>query len=419
MRILVVSLNYSPEPTATGKYTGEMAAWLAEKGHEVTAIAAYPHYPQWDVFPGYKNKGFLVENLDGVKVNRVPCYIPKLERVTGKTRILMELSFTFLSLFYWLSIFFSRRRYSVVIAICPPMQTALFSLIYSKLRQVPFVFHVQDFQVDMAFRLGILKPRLFNRMLYKLESFLIRRASYLSTITRAMCDRAQKKGVDENKLIFFPNWADIDHIKPELRYNDFREGLGYDDADFVVLYSGGMGNKQGLEIIIDVAEKTCHLENVKYLIVGDGGAKSKLTNLAKERDIINMQFLPLQPFDKLPSLLALSDINLIVQRAEAADFVMPSKLSNILSAGRAVIATAGEETGLGSVIVKNRLGLITSPGDVSALAKAIESLMNDRRAVEAMGLAARAYAEKFLNKETILSQFERSLEKISRREHAK
>lgn len=414
MRLLISSLNYTPEPTATGKYTGEMAEALAAKDCNVTVFAAPPHYPQWEVFDGYKNRGFFTEFYKGVTVRRVPCFIPRLNKVSGLTRILMELSYTFSSIVYWLPVLLSRRRYDVVIAICPPMQTALFPLIYSKLRKVPFIFHIQDFQVDMAFRLGMLKPNLFNRMLYKLEAFLLRGATYVSSITDAMLQRAQEKGVAAEQLIYLPNWANIEHVKPGEKYNAFRDSLGYSRSDFIVLYSGGMGVKQGLEILLDAAEALAARADIHFLVVGDGGAKSSLVDQADVRGLTNIQFLPLQRYEKLPVLLALSDVNLIIQREEASDFVMPSKLTNILAAGRPVIATATAGTGLHKVIQEHRLGLTCQPGSATGLVDCIEELSVDHSRLQSIGASARAYAEHHLDKDKILSRFAQQLKAVVR-----
>ncbi|MCW7187338.1 hypothetical protein OHD60_22915 [Escherichia coli] len=53
MKILVYGINYSPELTGIGKYTGEMVEWLAAQGHEVRVITAPPYYPQWQVGENY------------------------------------------------------------------------------------------------------------------------------------------------------------------------------------------------------------------------------------------------------------------------------------------------------------------------------------------------------------------------------
>ena len=121
MKLLICSLNYAPELTATGRYTGEMAEWLATQGHNVDAITAPPHYPEWEVPAKYRDKSFYKEELNSVTVHRVPCYIPPLHKLNALQRIFMECSFTLLSLIYCLKILLQRDKYDIVIAICPPM----------------------------------------------------------------------------------------------------------------------------------------------------------------------------------------------------------------------------------------------------------------------------------------------------------
>ena len=58
MKILIYGVNYAPELTGIGKYSGEMAEWLAAQGHEVRVVTAPPYYPEWSVGEGYSAAGF-------------------------------------------------------------------------------------------------------------------------------------------------------------------------------------------------------------------------------------------------------------------------------------------------------------------------------------------------------------------------
>lgn len=194
-----------------------------------------------------------------------------------------------------------------------------------------------------------------------------------------------------------------------------RKELGYAVSDFIVLYSGGMGEKQGLEIILDAAALTIGQQAIKYLIVGDGGAKERLVEQSRSRDLNNIRFLPLQPLERLSDLLAISDVNLVVQRLEAGDFVMPSKVTNILAAGRPMIATVVDDTELGRLIHGHSIGRLVSPGDAEELVGRIQELYKDGSLSGAMGVAARRYAEAHLDKNQILSQFEYKLSRIVNR----
>lgn len=410
MKILIVSLNFSPELTATGKYTGEMAKWLSSENNEVHVIAAPPHYPKWEVDENYRKKSFTSRYESKVKVMRVPCYIPTADKLNAKTRILMETSFTLLSLFWWLPILFRKQKYDIVISICPPMQTALFPFLYKIFRKVPYVFHIQDFQVDMALELGILKKNPITSLLYKIEQYLLLKATRVTTITEAMLNRARAKGVEHQNLALCPNWSNIDSIAPSTHNNSFRFENGYNQKDFLVLYSGGMGIKQGLDIIIDAAEKLKNKEYIKFLIVGNGGAKPHLVATTKAKKLKNVKFLDIQPFDVLPKMLTAANVHLVIQKSQATDLVMPSKLTNILASGRPAIATAFPQSALGLVIEKYNTGLLISPENADLLQQAILDLSKSAEDQIIKGQNARAYAERYLDINNIMHDFNTVME---------
>lgn len=411
MRILIHSLNFWPEPTATGKYTGEMAFWLAQHGHDVDVICGLPHYPNWQLAEGY-SKTFSIEKVDGVTIFRTPHTIPTPGNVTAKARIRMELSFVLSGLRWWIPIMFRRRKYDLVIAVCPPMQTGVMPTVYRLLRRVPWVFHIQDFQVDAALRLKMLNLGRLGSILYRIENFLLGQATAVSSITDAMCRRAVEKCRTIETIIKFPNWSNIKAICPGPSQNSFRESLEIGSDRIIVMYAGAMGDKQGLELIIQAAERLKHVTVLQFVLVGAGANKARLEAAAKEADLQNIRFLPVQPLEILNEMLAASDIQLIVQKREAADLVMPSKLTNILAAGRPAIATAPSGTALADVLVDNQAGLAVEPDDLDAFVSAIESLAQNSDARSKFGANARLYAERMLDQDAIMRRFSQDIESL-------
>lgn len=408
LKVLVHGLNYAPEPTGTGKYTAEMAAWLAERGHEVDALVGVPHYPAWKVFDGYGPTAYRTERVDGVRVFRAPHYVPSPEHVTATGRILLESSFSLSGLRYWLPRFLRTQTYDVLIGVCPPLQMGLYPALYSRLRGVPWVFHVQDLQVDAAVRLGILDGRL-STALYLVEERLLAEATIVSTITEAMRRRCVDKGVDDERTYLLPNWADIEFVRPAEKNNSFRRELGIAPDQVLCLYSGNMGEKQGLELVLEVASRLREHANIRFVMVGAGAAKSRLERQASAMALPNLRFLELQPWARVPEMLAAGDIHLVVQREEAADLVMPSKLTNTLAAGRCVVATAAEGTALHHVVAECGIGRVCKPEDADGLETAIVELATDKCLRHSMGSAARSYAERHLDRDAILGRFEAKL----------
>ncbi len=408
LRLLIYGINYTPEPTGTGKYTGEMAAWLAARGHHVDAVVGLPHYPFWEVNAAYRSKEFHAEIIDGVRVLRVPHFVPSPERTGAIERIRLESSFSMRALRYWLPFLLQSRHYDAVIAICPPMQVGVYPWLYHVFRGVPWVFHIQDLQVDVAVRLGLLDGRL-GKMLYAVENFLLRRATRVSTITEAMRRRIIAKGVPERHTWLFPNWSDITFIRPMPRNNAFRQELRVGEDQLLLMYAGNMGEKQGLELVLQAADHLRHHSRVSFVLVGAGVARQRLERMAEDMKLPNVTFLPVQPLERLPEMLAAADVHLVVQKSEAADLVMPSKLTNVLAAGRPVVATANPDTALHDVLTSYQAGIVTPSGDLRAFVDALRRLTESATLREQMGRNARLYAERYLDKERILREFEDKL----------
>ena len=408
MRILIFGINYSPELTGIGKYTGEMGGWLAKQEHDVHVVTAMPYYPEWDVHQAYKGKMWFTELVEGVKVHRVPLYVPK--EVSSSKRIIHEFSFVMGVLPYWFKFLFS-KKFDVIFCAAPPFHLGMLPLMLSKLRGIPMVSHIQDLQVDAAKELGMIKNKTFLNIMFGLERFILKKSTKVSTISLGMEQKIAAKGIPASQQIMFPNWVDESAIKPLPKEQSLRAEFGIGMEDKVVLYSGNLGEKQGLESIIETAKLYKERKDVYFIIVGSGGAKEKLQQMAVEANLDRVQFYPLQPYEKLSALLATADVHLVLQKKSAADLVMPSKLTGILSAGGCSIVTAEPGTSLYTVMHKYDMGLLCEPEDNVALSETIGKAINSD--LTPYRVNARKYAEQFLSKENILRQFETDLKGMS------
>jgi colanic acid biosynthesis glycosyl transferase WcaI len=407
LRLLIHGINYAPEFVGIGRYTGELGAWLQSRGHAVTVLTAPPYYPEWRVPEPYRRPAWRREWLAGVEVLRAPLYAPA--RVTGKARILHELSFGASCLAWWPSLW--ARPWDAVLAVCPLLQSGLVPALLARRRHIPLIFHVQDLQLDAARDLGIIRQPLLFGLLERLERFLFTRAQAVTTISRGMAERIKAKGAPAARVHLLPNWADLEEIKPGKRRNALRKELGLED-EIMVLYAGNMGEKQGLEIILEAAAITRQDTGIRYVLAGTGAARERLMDQARGLGLATVSFLPLQPQERFPLLLAAADVHLVVQRGQASDLVMPSKLGNIMAAGRPFIATTLAETELGRVTLTSRAGWLTPPEDAGALAQAIVNLAGDQEARRQMGRCARKFTEASWGRDKILADWEELLYRV-------
>lgn len=408
MRILLYGINYAPELTGIGKYSGEMGAWLAQNNHQVEVITAPAYYPEWKVHPAYRRKGWHSEKIQGVVVNRAPLFVPK--RVTSLSRIIHEFSFLTNSFPYWIRALF-QKRYDLVICVAPAFHLAFLALFYTKIRRVPLIYHIQDLQVDAAKDLGMITNQTLLTLLFKAEKFILNHSTRVSTISEGMLKKIQAKGVDNQKCILFPNWVDETYIRPLPRTESLRAEFGLSESDKVVMYSGALGEKQGLEAIIEVANLLRDQTNLYFLIVGSGGAKHKLEEMTERYALTNVKFFPLQPYEKLSAALATADLHLVLQKKSASDLVMPSKLTSILAAGGCAIVTAVPESTLYQVISQHQLGIVIEPESVKSLCDGIERALADN--LDIYRKNARLYAEKYLSRENVLRAYEQTIRSLT------
>jgi colanic acid biosynthesis glycosyl transferase WcaI len=404
MKILLYGLNFAPEPTGIGKYSGEMAAWLAAAGNEVRVIAAPPYYPAWSVGAGYSAWRGVQERWQGVRVWRAPLWVPS--KPSGITRIVHLMSFAVLSLpalarqVFW--------RPDAVVVIAPALACAPAGWLAARLCGAKAWLHIQDFEVDAAFRMGLLKGRFAQKALTAWERWLLRRFDRVSTISTRMMELLRAKRVDAERAVLFPNWVDVSAIMPMRHASGYRAELQIPHDAVVALYSGSMAGKQGLELLPAAARAVAQrLPNVVFVLCGDGVFKPTLERECAGLD--NVRLLPLQPSARLGELLGMADIHLLPQHAQAADLVMPSKLTGMLSSGRPVLTTAHAGTELANVVAG--CGRVVPPADLPAFVEALAELAGSAPLRAELGSAARAYAEAHLARDSVLVDFEQALKR--------
>lgn len=401
MKILVYGINYSPELTGIGKYTGEMVEWMAREGHEVRVITAPPYYPQWKVGERYSSWRYRREEGDAT-VWRCPLYVPK--QPSTLKRLLHLGSFALSSFFPLLA----QRRWKPdrIIGVVPTLFCTPGMRLLAKLSGARTLLHIQDYEVDAMLGLGLAgkgKAGRVAKLATAFERSGLHHVDNVSTISRSMMNKAQEKGVAAEKIIFFPNWSEVARFR-DVSDDDvraLRAQLELPIDHKIILYSGNIGEKQGLENVIAAAEQLCE-QPLIFAIVGQGGGKARLEKMARERGLENIKFFPLQPYAALPALLKMGDCHLVVQKRGAADAVLPSKLTNILAVGGNAVITAEAQTELGQLCDRYPgIAVCVEPESVDALVSGITQAL----AMPENNTVARDYAERTLDKENVLRQF--------------
>jgi colanic acid biosynthesis glycosyl transferase WcaI len=404
MDILVLGLNYVPEPVGIGPYTAGMAESLVAAGHRVRVVCGHPYYPQWKVHPGFEGGArHSVEN--GVEVLRLPHYVPA--EPNGRRRLLHHLSFAARALPAMLSAI-RRRRPDVIIAIAPSLVSTIAAHVAARVSGAKLWLHIQDFEVEAAFATGLLNERGSVARVARWFEHSALSGDRVSTISPQMCAKLLEQGIPQERIVEFRNWADTDAIQPRQSASSYRAEWNI-DRPHVALYSGNIANKQGIEIVVAAAQRLRDRRDLMFVVCGNGPNRENLVASAAGCD--NIRFHDLQPVERLSDLLGLATVHLLPQIAGAADLVLPSKLTNMLSSGRPVVATALPGTGLAHEV--EGCGLLTPPGDATAFADAIAALVDDPQERARMGVVARDRSVERWSKGATLGRFEQQVRALA------
>ena len=405
-RILFVGYNFSPELTGIGKYSGEMMHWLAQKGHECTVLTSNPYYPYWKIQEPYRKNRFWykkeVTNFDSggkLRIIRCPMYVPN--RPSGLKRMILDCTFS-LSAFLVSIPLLCCKKYSRIITVAPSFQIGLLGVFYKKLKGAMHIHHIQDMQIEAAQDLGMIKSPKLLKALYGIEKYIYKHTDIISSISDGMIEKIERKAL--KPISFFPNWTETKCFYPIRDNGALKEQFGFKPTDYVVLYSGGIGEKQGLDSILTSAKELKNHKQLQFIICGTGPYKEVLKEKAENMNLNNVHFMPLQPKECFNKFLNVADLHLVIQKEKASDLVMPSKLTTILAVGGLSLITANPNSSLHRVVSKHGMGILVAPENQEALNKGILiglGELNNQDIKE----AARNYAEKYLAIDTVMQKF--------------
>ncbi|HVZ36865.1 MAG TPA: glycosyltransferase family 4 protein [Polyangiaceae bacterium] len=390
MKILFLSDNFPPEVNAPASRTYEHCRYWARLGHEVTVLTCAPNFPKGRVFPGYKNRFWHSETVDGVRVVRVWSYITANQGFLRRT-------LDYLS--YMLSAIVATPflpRPDVVIATSPQFFAACAGYVISRLRRVPFVFELRDLWPESIKAVGVMKQSLLVRMLERIELFLYRKASGIVSVTSSFRTRLGERGIDTSKIQVVTNGVDLSRFGPRPKDRELSKALGL-DGKFVVGYVGTLGLAHGLETVLEAAEAVARApdgDRFRFVFLGDGASKQKLVTTARDRGLDNVLFLDTVAKDQVARYWSLLDASVIhLRKNELFEGVIPSKLFECMGMGIPVLHGVPGESA--AIVATEGVGLVFESGEAGQLAAAIQRIGSDAQLREALRAACVRAAPKY------------------------
>jgi colanic acid biosynthesis glycosyl transferase WcaI len=394
MRIQLWSYNYEPEPTGIAPVSSAWARALHELGHDVRVVAAHPHYPQavW----GRRLRPYR-ERRAGIDVLRLPLWVG---RGSGKERIRQELSFM-ASLSATAPLL---PTPDVIVAVTPSFPGLLPAMISSRLRNVPLVIWLQDILPDGAVTTGLVEPGLVLKLARSFERSAYRAADRIAVISDAFERNLRSKGVEEEKIVRIYNPSPVP-IRP---YEPRRPPLGRKR----LLVMGNIGHSQDLAGVVIALRSSGALAkaDAELRIAGHGVAADAVADAA-DGDRIKM--VGLLDHEALERELSDATIGLVTQRADVAEFNLPSKVMNYMAHGVPVLAVVRRDSETARIIEASGGGWVVDVARSDELLSAmLPAILSDSKELARRGKLAHATAVREFAPDRIAAQYERVLKDI-------
>jgi glycosyltransferase involved in cell wall biosynthesis len=405
LRVLVLGLNYAPEPTGISLYTSGLADGLAARGHQVQVLTGLPHYPQWQVAPGYES-GSDTGPATNPRVCHLPHHVPSPPAMAG--RIAMELT-------YGRSL--ARAAWGdpdAIVAVTPALLSTAAAIAKCRAfrRRPPIGVWVQD-----LYGLGVAETGaaggLASSVIGRVEKAVLRTADQVAVIhDRFKSHVVESLGVRPERVSVIRNWT---HLRPLDRSTRLQARRSFDWADdeVVALHAGNMGAKQALENVIAAAATAETLKKpVRFVLMGDGNQRPKLEQAGAGISTLEM-IAPLPDARYREALLA-ADVLLVNEKATVGDMAVPSKITSYFTSGNPVVAATRADSITAAEIQTSGGGLVVAPESPVDLLGAVEKLGRDKALAGQLGQAGMDFCTRTLSQTTALDHFEEWVQRLAR-----
>ncbi|MFH8516366.1 glycosyltransferase [Streptomyces gelaticus] len=396
--LLLVSTNYAPELTGIGPYAAQLAEHWAAAGADTHVLTGMPHYPSWRTDPGYRGVWRVAEQRAGVTVHRRRHYVPP--RQTALRRAAFEVTVLAHGLLSP-----PGSRPDAVVSQIPSLAGGVIGARLAARHRAPYIPVVQDLMGAAAAQSGIRGGGRAASAASAAERYALRSAALVGVIHESFVPRVIAYGVDPARIRTVPNWS---HVRaPSADRAGTRARMGWSEGTPVVLHSGNMGLKQGLEVLVEAARLA---PDVRVVLMGDGNQREAL--LGRAVGLRNLDILPPADAGEFTDILAAADVLAVTQRASVLDMSVPSKLTSYFVSGRPVVASVAGAGGTAQEVQRSGAGLLVAPEDPAALLSAVRKLIEAPARADALGANGPQYVARHLSREAGLARFDALLTEV-------
>lgn len=396
MRVLFLSDNFPPEVNAPANRTYEHTRRWVRMGHRVTVVTGVPNFPRGRVFPGYRNRPWQVETMDGVRVVRLWTYVAPNRGFLRRTLDYASYMATSVMASPWL------RDADVVVGTSPQFLAACAAYVVSRVRRVPFVFELRDLWPESIVTVGAMRPNPLVRLLEKIELFLYREAARVVALTPAFKENLVRRGIPGEKIQVVPNGVDLEYFRPGPGREDLRDSLGA-RGKTLVSYIGTVGMAHAVDKVVEAARCLREDGRFQFLILGDGAEWDRIRRLVRQWALDNVRVLPAVSREDVVDYYRITDLFLVTLRdRELFRTVIPSKVFEAMAMGIPIVCAVDGQCR--SLVEEAGAGVFVPPEDVGELAEAVRVLAERKEEARLMGEKGRRFVQGRYDRDALASR---------------
>ena len=397
MRILIVSQHFWPEEFRVN----DLAAGLVERGHNVTVLTGKPNYPGGDIFEAYRQDPSAFSEYAGARIVRAPLIA---RGKGGALRLMLNyLSFavTGSTIGVW------RLRHlkfdAAFVFQTSPITAAIPALVMKRVKRTPVLLWVQDLWPDTLAAIGVFRSRPLLGLVGLLVSGIYRGCDRILVQSRDFEERVRHYAGPTKPVDYFPNWFEpmfSGRAAPAAELKGFA-------STFNIMFAGNLGEAQDLPTIVEAAGLCRDLTNLRWLVVGDGRARSTMQRAVEQMNLSDrIVFLGRHSSVRMPDFFQSADAMLVSLKAQPIwSMTIPSKVQSYMAAGRPVLGMIDGEGA--RVITESGSGWSSPAGDAKGLADNVRRLLElSSEEREAMGDAGQVYAHTHFDRTILIAELE-------------
>lgn len=363
MKVVMLRPSYKPESSGGNHLAIDLVDDLIADGYEVELIVP------------------ASDNLDNHKVEDYGYPVHRIQSLFKKDSTLNRM-FRYIDTSIKMFVKLMRiKKFDLIISHSMPPTLGPLSVLAGKLLKKPVIYWEQDIVSQSIVTTGITKSGFQRNLFYTIaksfEKITTKRSSHIITISTQFKDNHIEDGVPEDKVSVIYNWIDTEKLYPVKREeNELFDKFNLDRSKFYVTYCGNLGVPQNVEIMIEAAEMLKDVNDIHFVIIGEGSRERIIKSYIKKMNLTNLSLYPLEPLEYASEVYSIGDIGLVIAKSGTSRNGFPSKTWSILSAGQVIISCFDLESELSHFITESKAGIAIEPDSPEKLKDAILDIYN-------------------------------------------